>query len=245
MKYAAKEIFTMLERFIARIEEKLKNNSLAPVNIVVIGDSVSQGCMQADVMDFDNVYHAVLKKMLEKRYPKCTFNVINSAVGGESAPGGLTRLDRDVISHFPDLVIVGYCLNDSCGGPEALETYTGSMKKIISSIRSRINSDIILLTPNFMASRINPAIAEEHMKYTDTIIGNQKNGILKKYAYALKDLAAELDVPVADVYAKWEEMEKNGEDTTSMLCNGLNHPDIPRQKLIAETIFALMKSAWI
>ena len=235
----------MLERFVARIEEKSKNNSSAPVNIAVIGDSVSQGCMQADVMDFDNVYHAVLKKMLEKRHPKCTFNVINSAVGGESAPGGLTRLDRDVISHFPDLVIVGYCLNDSCCGLDALDNYTGSMRKIISSIRSRINSDIILLTPNFMASRINPAIAEEHMKYTDTIIGNQKNGILKKYAYALKALAAEQEVPVADVYSEWEEMEKYGEDTTSMLCNGLNHPDVPRQKLIADTIFSLMEKAGV
>lgn len=235
--------FIMLERFLKRIREKIQNNLVPPVNIAVIGDSVSQGCMQANVFDFENVYHAVLKRMLEKRYDQCTFNIINTAIGGESSGGGLLRLDRDVISHFPDLVIVGYCLNDSVQGSEGLDRYTDNIRKIAASIRERIHSDIILLTPNFMASKKSSNIAEEHYQIADKIIDIQNSGTLKKYAYALKSVASELNVPVADVYSKWEEMERRGEDTTLMLCNGLNHPDIARQRLIAETIFNLIENA--
>lgn len=233
----------MLERFLKRIREKSQNNLVPSVNLAVIGDSVSQGCMQANVFDFEHVYHAVLKRMLEERYAQCTFNIINTAIGGESSGGGLLRLDRDVISHFPDLVIVGYCLNDSVQGPEGLNRYTDNIRKIVGSIRERIHSDIVLLTPNFMASKRNPNIAEEHFQIADKIIDVQNSGCLKKYAYALKSVASDLNVPVADVYSKWEEMERCGEDTTSMLCNGLNHPDIARQKLIAETIFELIEKA--
>jgi len=230
----------MLEIFIRRIEEKSTDNYCAPVNIVVLGDSVSQGCMEADVFDFKNVFHAVLKRMLEKRNPQCTFNLINVAIGGECAEGGMKRIERDVICHSPDLVIIGYCLNDSTLGLNYLPKYIENIKGIIQGIKNKTQSDIIVLTPNFMAEHDNPAVPEKWRKALTVIVETQKNGTLKKFTAALRTIANILAVPVADVYAEWEKMAIAGKDTTAMLCNGLNHPDVYRQRLIAKTVFNLI-----
>ena len=230
----------VLEKFIKRIEEKSKDNFCAPINIVVLGDSVSQGCMEDGVLDFDNVYHAVLKRMLERRNPQCTFNIINAAIGGECAEHGLRRVDRDVISHCPDLVVVGYCLNDATLGLDYLPEYINNIESIIQRIKNNTQSDIIVLTPNFMAEHDNAAVTDKWRKSLAVIVDTQKSGTLKKFAEALKDSAKMLAVPVADVYARWEKMAISGKDTTAMLCNGLNHPDVFRQRLIAKTVFELI-----
>lgn len=226
----------MLERFFARIEEKARNNSSAPVLIVALGDSVTQGCMQAGVFDFRHVYHSLLKTMLEAEFPRTTFSVINAGVGGESAAGGLKRLDRDVIQHKPDLTLVAFCLNDSCGGLARLQAYRDNMGAIFQRVRSGCDSDLMAVTPNFMATRANRRIAPEHRKFADTIIGTQNAGVLKTYVETLKEAAAASAVPVADVHAEWEKLANEGKDTTRMLVNGLNHPDTARHKLAAETI---------
>jgi len=230
----------MFERFLGRIEEKARTTSSAPILIVALGDSVTQGCMEAGVIDHQGVYHNVLKKMLERRFPSTTFSVVNAGVGGESAAGGLKRIERDVIAHSPDLLIVGFCLNDSCGGLDALPAYKANLKAIIERAKAGCSADIAVLTPNFMASRKTSRIAPEHEKFAETIIGCQRKGVLKAFSDALKETASSLGVPVADVYAKWELMASKGVDVDARLVNGLNHPDKAGQRLIARTIMALL-----
>jgi len=232
----------MFERFLGRIEEKARIASSAPVVIVALGDSVTQGCMEAGAIDHQGVYHNVLKKMLERRFPATTFCVVNAGVGGESAAGGIKRLGRDVLAHSPDLLIIGFCLNDSCGGLDSLPSYKANIREIIEKAKAGTSADIVVLTPNFMASRETSRIAPEHKKFAKTIIGCQRDGVLKAFASALKETAASLGVPVADVYAKWELMAARGVDVDAKLVNGLNHPDRAGQRLIARTIMALVEA---
>ena len=97
-----------------------------------------------------------------------------------------------------------------------------------------------ILSPNFMATHNNSNIAPAHHKVADRIIRCQNDGILKRYVETLRKLASEMQVPLADVYAEWEQMAMEGIDTTSLLSNGLNHPDIPRQQMIADKVFELI-----
>jgi len=227
----------MLSYFLRRIAEKAEDVHTAPVLLAALGDSVTQGCMQINVLDPVNVYHQVLKCLLERRYPQTTFSVINAGVSGDSAAGGLKRLDRDVLRHDPDLVLLGFALNDACGGLEQLDNYLYNMREIVVRIRKSTSADIIVLTPNFMASGDNEKIAPEHRQYTETIINCQNNGVLHQYVERLRQLAIDLQILVADVYAEWEKMAVDEKNTTNFLINGLNHPDVPRQHLIAEKIF--------
>lgn len=233
----------MLDQFLRRVEENAKSPVSGPVVVVCFGDSVTQGCMQSGVIDPQGVYHAVLKRLLERHFPKTTFSIINAGVGGESAAGGLSRLQRDVIAHHPDLLLLGFCLNDACGGLDKLGQYCSGIKNIIQKARKRTSADIIALTPNFMATQKNPCIAPEHEGFAEGIIGVQKSGVLHSYVEGLRETAAALGVPVADVYAQWQRLEARGQDTTAMLSNGLNHPDRTGHRLIASTIMRLIKQA--
>ena len=88
-----------MKYFHRRIEEKSKDRSAAPVLIVALGDSVTEGSTKINVIEPDIVYHEQLKRLFEKKYPRCTFCVINAGVGGENAAQGLKRVELD--SGFP------------------------------------------------------------------------------------------------------------------------------------------------
>ncbi len=226
----------MLQRFWKRVEEKTRDNSSAPVLICALGDSVTQGCMEAGKFDFKHVYHRVLQGMLEARFPKTTFSVINAGVGGESAAGGLQRLARDVLRHAPDLTLVAFGLNDSTQGVKKISIYRRNLGKIFAGIRANCQSDIIAVTPGFMANHRNPRIARQHRRFTKAIIRSQTGGALKSYVEALKESALAAGVPVADVHAQWEKLAARGKNTDDLLVNGLNHPNATGHQLAARTI---------
>jgi lysophospholipase L1-like esterase len=230
----------MLKHLHERIAEKAQHPEFAPVLIIPFGDSVTQGCMGIDVIDHSGVYHNRLKQMLELVYPQTTFSVYNAGVNGASASSSLARLDRDVIRHDPDLVILAFCLNDARGNLEMLDQYERNMRQIILTICSKTQADIIILTPNFMALHETPKIVMEHRSFAPAILACQNSGILKVYVEKLRELAQEFAIPLADVYAKWETFQAAGVDTTAWLINGLNHPDTERQSFIADTVFKLI-----
>jgi len=226
----------MLERFFERIRDKETNSSSPSVLLCALGDSVTQGCMRIDTFDFRHVYHSVLKAMIEARFPKTTFSVLNAGAGGECAGDGLKRLERDVVRHGPDLTLVAFGLNDAVRGLRGLPLYRSNIRKIFEGVRSGCQSDIIAMTPGFMASRETRRIAKKHLQFAPAIIQVQNNGVLSAYVEALKKVASAACVPVADIHACWERMAMEGRDTTEMLVNGLNHPDRAGHKLAAETI---------
>lgn len=220
------------------IDAKVKDVHKRSVVIVAFGDSVTMGAMQLNETDYDAVYHARLKKLLEARYPKAVFSVINSGVGGESAKRGLKRINRDVIIHKPDLVIVGFALNDSCCGAEMVVEYGRTLEKIIRRIQKNSVADIIMLTPNFMNTADNRNVHPTHRK-TDLPKKFKKiqlDGVLKSYADKICEVAAKYGLAVADTYAAWEEFRNAGVDTNMLLANGLNHPTPELHAVPAELV---------
>ena len=85
------------ERLQERLQQKADNVTERAVTYVAMGDSVTQGCMQAGYVEYENVYHHVFKRGAQQRYPGTVFNVINSGVSGDSAAPSRTRWERDVL----------------------------------------------------------------------------------------------------------------------------------------------------
>ncbi|MEI7988722.1 MAG: GDSL-type esterase/lipase family protein [Chloroflexota bacterium] len=233
----------MLKHFYQRIQVKKSDPRQPPVLLVAFGDSVTQGCMECGVIDHAHVFHHQLKQMLESAHPQTTFSVLNSGVEGDSASGAIGRLYRDVIRHAPDLVFVGFCLNDAMSGIQGIEEYSRSMTAILDRITSESDAGIILLTPNFMASKATHRIHAKHLQYAKDMLACQNEGVLAAYVRELRRIAVSRNHPVADVYAEWEQLAANGVDTTPLLCNGLNHPDVSGQNLIAKTIWEVIQKA--
>ena len=157
--------------------------------------------------------------------------MINSAIGGTTAKASLKRLERDVFSHHPDLVIVCFGLNDVNG---TKEEYLSSLEEIFAKCKEA--SDVIFLTPNMLNTYVAEGTPAQFFDYAHKTADMQNSGRMDDYIYSAKDLALSMGVPVCDCYSIWKEKAKT-EDTTMLLCNRINHPNEEMHKLFADELF--------
>lgn len=207
-------------------------NSNKVVHIIAYGDSVTRGDTVGGANENHLAYHQRLKQILTPRWPNLSFTVTNAGVGGQTATTALCRLQQDVIDPQPDFVFVGFALNDSLAELDGLSQYRQSMTHIIEQIQSKTSAGIALLTPNWMCTRPSDTVAEHQTQLIPKFVHVQNDGILATYAQTVRDLAQQYDLGLVDVYQAWQEMADSGKDTTSLLCNGLNHPFAHMHELV-------------
>lgn len=221
-------------KILEKMAAKAADNGGAPsVTIAFLGDSVTQGCFELrersdggfdNCHDRQNAYSADVARILEVLYPTVPVNILNAGVAGKDAPHGLERLERDVLSHKPDLTVVCFGLNDCGKGLEKLGEYTNALGKIFDRL-SDAGSEVIFLTPNMMATYVSPRLtAPLFREIAEKVASRQKAGVLDRYLDAAKALCREKDIPVCDCYGKWKQLSAGGVDTTALLANGINHP---------------------
>ena len=220
----------ILEKIIKK-QEKLTDNPT--VTIAVFGDSVTQGCFECyldekddiqTVFDAESSYGNRLKEMLNLLYPSVPFQLINAGISGDSAKGGVKRIERDVLSFHPDLVVVGFALNDSTAGLSGLAEYKQNLTEIVQKVKAQ-GAECIVLTPNAMNTSVSPFLKEKTMiKLADRFAKIQSDGVLDRYAETAREVARENGALLCDVYAKWQAMIQAGVNVTDLLANKLNHP---------------------
>ena len=64
-------------------------------------------------------------------------------------PAANERLEKHVLAHEPDLLVISYGLNDARGGTP-LDLFTQEMRVILHQIRQRVQPVILLPGPYFM-----------------------------------------------------------------------------------------------
>ncbi len=223
-----------------KISEKLQLNTkglheYGAINIVVFGDSVTHGTL-VDTTNYETVYWNILKQKFNRVRDYVPVNVINSAIAGTTAKASVERLDRDVLSHHPDLVIVCFGLNDVNG---AKQTYLSSLKTIFESCRN-IGTDVIFMTPNMLNTYVADDTPEMHREYAKVTATFQNDGKLDDYIYSAVDLAKSMNVTVCDCYSEWKKLYEKGVDTTKLLINRINHPTPEMHKLFADMLFNII-----
>ena len=201
------------------------------ITIAFLGDSVTQGCFDVyltsdtsleTVFDCNSSYSTRLKEILNILYPNVQINIINSGISGDSAKGGLNRLERDVLSFNPDLCVVSFGLNDACSC--TIDEYLDSLSKIFIRLKEK-NVETIFLTQNSMCTKVSCHLKEKLLKdVAQTFLQVQNEGKLKKYFDKAKELCLKYSVKICDLYSIWDKMIENGVDTTELLANHLNHP---------------------
>ncbi|HZJ11021.1 MAG TPA: GDSL-type esterase/lipase family protein [Trueperaceae bacterium] len=232
-----------------RLSELLRDGPVSSLGsalkIAAFGDSVTQGFTQVDTLEPDIVYHQKVKSALEAAHPGLEVEVNNAGLALDTATDALERLGRDVLSEDPDLVIVGFGLNDAIGlgsatgGLAGIDEFRRSLSAIIDGVHQHNAAQVILLTPNFMVSRDDVRhIAEKERAYLPLLLPVQRDGVVAAYADAARQVGAAKAVPVADVYQAWARLEAEGRDTNELLANGLNHPGAEGHELTAELILA-------
>ncbi|MBE7053223.1 MAG: GDSL family lipase [Ruminococcaceae bacterium] len=236
-----------------RIIEKLneKNNNLHSIRqplIAFLGDSVTQGCYELyvkdgkvdTVFDSNNNYSTKLKEILLTFFPSSSLNIINAGISGDRAEVGLRRLERDVLSYNPDLVVVCYGLNDATRKEAEYELYLNSLKSIFEKVKET-GAEIIFMTPNLWTDKIDDSITDNLIyDAVKKVADCEKEGWLKKYITSAKELCDKMDIPVCDCYKIWETFKRGGVDVNLLLSNKANHPTRDMHYLFAYELVKTM-----
>ena len=204
------------------------------INIVIFGDSVSQGCLRNHI-DYDSVYWNRLRKKLNAIRDFVPVNMICSAISGITATESVPRLEKQVLNHDPDAVIVCFGLND-VNGP--LENYLDSLR-IIFARCAESGAEVIFMTPNTMNTYVAEDTPKKYWDYAHKSAEMQNNGKMDHYIAEAIKLANEMGITVCDCYAKWKELAKT-QDTTMLLANRINHPIEEMHALFAESLYEIL-----
>ncbi len=218
------------------------------VTIACLGDSVTHGCFEVFMNRHGNIdtryspddgYVGQLRRRLNRYCPAGAVSVINGGISGDSAPGGLKRLERDVLAHRPDLVTVCFGLNDSMNSDveTGLASYRSALEEIVRRVLDS-GAECMLLTPNFMCRYVSSELPDGPLREIAADAARVQNeGILERYVDAMREVGEKMQIPVADAYASWQAMDSAGIDTTALLVNHINHPSAFAHELFVEAIW--------
>ncbi len=219
----------MVEAFVERLKKPFHDNGA--VNIVCLGDSVTQGAFESGVVNAKVAYVAKLKGLLEFYFPEQVFNVINSGIGGTTATQAVARFDRDVLKYKPDLVFIMFGVND-CNNPAE---YLNSLDILFK--RSAENGiPAVYITEHMMNTYLASDTEPELIEHCKWAAGKQNDGTMDMLFAEGKRVAAENNVTVCDIYDKWKKLYEAGVDVTKLLANRTNHPIPEMHTLLANEI---------
>ncbi len=190
-----------------RTISKLKNKE--ELNVVLFGDSISAGANASGMMmanPFQPRFGDLFIEKLKRHYG-ANINFANPTVGGKDSVWAMEVLDEKVLTHNPDLVIIGFGMNGN-HKPEVFKSHLENMITRIKAANSETEIIIILTsTPNpILTDPTAPFYAYQHL-YGDVCYSFEGDGIA-----------------VCDVQAVQKEMHKHKRfiDTTG---NNVNHPN--------------------
>lgn len=226
-----------------KVSEKIKLGrdgleKYGPITIVAFGDSVTHGALGPGEISYETVYWNRLKQKLNEYRNYMPVNIINAAIGGTNAKASLARMDKQVLKHEPDMIIVCFGLNDVNG---SLDDYIEPLREIFAKSLA-CGAETIFLTPNMLNTYVHEKTADIHVGYAHKTAQYQNEGIMDKYIYSAIKLAKDMGVTVVDCYSKWKELSKT-EDTTELLVNYINHPRAEMHEMFASELYkAIIKS---
>ena len=145
-----------------------------PITIVAFGDSVTHGALAPGEVNYETVYWNRLKQKLNAYKSYMPINVINAAIGGTSAKASLARMDKQVLQHEPDLIIVCFGLNDVNG---TLEDYIEPLREIFGKSLAS-GAETIFMTPNMFNTYVHENTAKQHYDYAHKTAEYQNCGRL-------------------------------------------------------------------
>jgi lysophospholipase L1-like esterase len=157
------------------------------MRIVLMGDSITLGYNAGSV---ETSWSGRLEKYLNDNFTG-KFEIINSAVEGETAHEGYEEIEGHVIKYTPDIVFIGYGTNDCT--KEAGEylnnfyNFESDMEDIAEALRSQTNASIVF--------NLAPPVIEELASDDVVTIHNRD---IKAYNDVVKRICGSMMLPFID-----------------------------------------------
>jgi lysophospholipase L1-like esterase len=150
--------------------------------IVFLGDSITEAGAGA------GGYVALAKEEIAKKHPDLNIEVIGAGISGNRVPDLEARLERDVLSKMPTLVVIYIGINDVWHSTNGRGTSKADFEQGLRRIVKRIQdagSRVILCTPS--------VIGEKHDG------SNSLDAMLEEYSQISRTVAAQTHVRLLDL----------------------------------------------
>ena len=119
------------------------------LTVVFFGGSLTWGANASDPAVTS--FRGLTMKMLQEKYPHARWKFADAAIGGTGSTPGVFRMERDVLRHKPDLIILDFTLNDGLSGsPEGFHDRKNQSYEAI--LRLALQHDAAIL-PVFLTDR--------------------------------------------------------------------------------------------
>lgn len=214
----------------AVIEEAMKYKAFTPKELEEVSSEYLEKNRRPaiEITDVRESYVEKFWMMLIDRYEATSVSVINAGVAGDVLPGMAARAERDVICHRPDLILINGSLNwdPQLGTPD---DYKEILRALVQKLKRETDADIVLLTPNG--------------ELPNTMFGNPNPPAptSPERIPAIREVAWEEQVCLADIYAVWETIREAGIPWKELLANEVNHPSVEGHEIYAITLMKLFE----
>ena len=211
---------------------------MADTNITIVGfgDSITQ----AVEVDADKQWLSLLRKMLAERYPQYQWTTINAGVGGNTSREGLARMEADVLSHQPDLVLIEFGGNDATDEENrhvSLEEFQNNLSLMLERVTSVSARVVMIVFP--------PVIDAWHACGNKTYYApwSGLDGCVEQYRKITRDFAASQRLPLADIDAALREnCQRYTADKFIRSC-GVHLTEAGNQ-VVAQTVFQTISTMY-
>ena len=164
----------------ATVSAQLKDGE----TIVFLGDSITaQGAGEKG-------YVTLFRQVIEKSPPDSGIKVIGAGIGGNKVPDLEARLDKDVLSHKPDAVVIYIGINDVWHSTRGQGTEIAAFETGLRSLIKRCNdagARVVLSTPSVIGE-----------KYDGS---NDLDRMLNEYSAVSRSVAMETGARLLDLRA--------------------------------------------
>ncbi|MBT3377957.1 MAG: hypothetical protein HN742_01395 [Lentisphaerae bacterium] len=204
--------------------------------IVALGDSTTRSVGLSGVSE-QTAWQTLLEAELHRELGR-PVKIINAGVDADVAPLVWERLEKDVLRHNPDWVVINLGTNDAgyfrppdsvADTPRVpLAVFAACMREIIQHIADS-GARVVLCTSVPMSGNYS-------LRDVPAYVENGLNYLVEQYAETTRELSREFGLPLVDIFAAFQQCPERDD----MIPDGI-HPNNMGQRLIADTILPALR----
>ncbi len=171
-------------------------------------------------------YRPMVCSWLESSFPETQFNFVNAGISSTCSTTGAFRLERDVLSSNPDLVLIEFAVNDDQDAAHSREACIRGMEGIIRHIK-REHPDTDVMVTYF----VNPPMLETWQQGKIPLSVAAHEQVMEHYGISSVALAKEVAERITAGSFTWKEY-------------GGTHPAPAGNQIAANLVQDLLGTAW-
>lgn len=192
------------------------------INIVFYGDSITVGANASSYLNMEPSMPTWVKlviKAMKHKYQTKNIFYFNTAVAGTTTQWGVEHVKERVISHHPNLVFIGFGMNDDCDSKE----YQEKILRIMRAVRTEnADCEFVLIAPMLPNQEV-----KGFYRFQDTYVS-----VLEKISKMDEKTA------VADVTSIHKQLLKS-KRYYDMTGNNVNHPNDFLGRIYAQVVISI------